>query len=73
MNGVAKKDPKAGHHEHVMEGRSMIAILQPDSLLQQRFNQTERPIMKTAHVRSSTEIGKAFHASRAEEMKGIGK
>ena len=32
MNGVVKRDPREEHHEHVLEGRSMNIILQPDSL-----------------------------------------
>ena len=32
MNGVVKRDPREEHHEHVLEGRSMNVILQPDSL-----------------------------------------
>ena len=32
MNGVVKRDPREEHHEHVLEGRSMNVILQPESL-----------------------------------------
>ena len=32
MNGVVKRDPREEHHEHVLEGRSMNVILQPEAL-----------------------------------------
>ena len=32
MNGVTKRDPKEEHYEHLMEGRAMNAILQPEAL-----------------------------------------
>ena len=32
MNGVTKRDPKEEHYEHLLEGRAMNAILQPEAL-----------------------------------------
>lgn len=55
MNGVKKREVRGSEfHEHVQEGRSMNAILQPDSIAQTRRAMTPQA---NTYIRSSNAIG----------------
>lgn len=66
MFGVAKRDPEGSqYHEHVQEGRSMNAILQPDSAPQTRRAMT--PQAGNNFIRSSNTIGSSAQMSMKKE------
>lgn len=55
MNGIKKREVRGSEfHEHVQEGRSMCAILQPDSIAQTRRAMTPKA---STFIRSSNAIG----------------